>query len=299
MLKTSQEDLERERLSAAINALRAKIHERIPHPPNLSEDIRIQMKADADAKFKDGSIARALTNAIDYVREASISVRTGQQAQLFSNATRDILIQLLTTDPVTHSGALPNTESDSIFYPDVWVDHQVLINVLLHLVEDCKMRAERQKLDDTARTAWTELILIINNLIGHETVMSQADAERLINQIVILDRHDKSTLIVRQHPTKRPRGPQPGKKTFKEETKAAMLNLWNEYRVSPIALSKMANYRGIRLNLEGRRVSYKDVFLVCSGTYEMKKHGITSLEDFVKCIHAAQTKKRRTKRKKR
>lgn len=129
MPKISQEELERERLTAAIDALRTQMRELLlEHPPEgpthmleifkreksgfaMSDAWRLARertlaergvaKAAADAMFKNSSIAKSLNDAISDILDAMIVVRTAQRMPLFTNTARVRLVKLLSTETVS------------------------------------------------------------------------------------------------------------------------------------------------------------------------------------------------------
>lgn len=332
MPKISQEELERERLTAAINNLRAQMRKRIielpPEGPTHMIDIfrreksgfkmsdawclarektltgRGLAEAAADAQFKDGSFAKELQAAISDILEAMIIVRTAQRTPLFTNAARGRLVKLLATETVSSytnyfahlaEPGVPTGETfHEVFYPEVWADYQVLVNALQFLLTDCRERVELNRLPDDARATWASFGLVLEGLNGREYTMNEQDASTLIDGMLKQDRTDQAAILLRTMPRGKPLPPENKRKVYSDAVKKYCLRLWETCQSNPGELASLARGRNVDLNLQGRKVRYEDVYSVHARDFVAHKYDIKSVEEFEHVVRAAQTQMRRT-----
>ena len=331
MPKISQEGLERERMIDTIEALRDKMREHLlKHPPEgpkymletfkrekagfqMSEAWRLARQqtvasrdlaeAAANAQFKGGVVAKSLTTAINDILDAMIVVRTARRDPLFTNDARDRLVRLLATETVSHytnyfarlpEPGVPSEELfHEVFHPDVWADYQVLVNLLQHLVTDCRERAELNRIDSDSRTAWASLGLMLEGLNDREYAMPEHDAASLIDNMLKQDREDRAAILLRKMPLGKPLPAENKHKVYSESAKKYCLRLWTEAQNDPGTLSNLARFREIDIDLRGRKVGYEDVYRVHVPDFETHHLDIKSAKEFKRIIRAAQTQLRR------
>lgn len=232
-----------------------------------------------------------------------IIVRASRRDPLFSNETRTRLIQLLSTETVSHytnylarlsEPGIPTEELfHEIFYPEVWADYQVLVNLLQHLVSDCRERAELNRIEGDSRTRWASLGLMLEGLNEREYVMAANDAASLIDGMTAQDRTDRAAIAIRSIPVAKPPRPESENKVYNKAAQKYALNLWIEYRNKPGDLTRIAEWRGIGIDLQGRKVSYEDVYRVHAADKGMTTYDIKSAKAFERLVRAAQTQLRR------
>ena len=331
MPKISQEELERERLTAAIDALRTQMHERLlEHPPEgpthmleifkreksgfaMSDAWRLARektlaergvaKAATDAMFKNSSIAKSLNDAISDILDAMIVVRTAQRMPLFTNTARVRLVKLLSAETVSSytnyfaqlsEPGVPTCKTfHEVFYPEIWVDYQVLVNALQFLITDCRERVELNRLADDARAKWASLGLILEGPNGREYAVHANDAVALIDGMMEQDRADRAAILLRKMPLGKPLPPENKRKAYSDAAKKYCLRLWEVSKNNPGELSSLAKGRNIDLDLQGRKVRYEDVYSVHTRDFEAHNFDIESAKEFEHVVRAAQTQIRR------
>jgi len=332
MPKTDQAEVARILVSKFIEAKRAELNEFLQaHPPQCPTYLVAKQKREKSGfKMSEAwhlarqktllgrSVAEAASNAlcdkercvddilaaITDVENAVVSVRLALRTKLFTDVAATRLIRLLAKDPVGHytnyfarlsEPDVPTCEIfHEVFRPDLWIGYQLLLNLLQGLITDCLERAELNLLDDNSRGRWAELGELLGSQTDTEFCLSAHDADELVNGILSQDRKDKGLIALQGRHRIEPKPLSSNSSIFEENAQKYVLSLWMEYRADPGTLLKAASVTRIHLDLNGRKVSYKDVYEVFKGSPEMRKYNITSAQMFEHKVRAAQTRLRRS-----